>query len=126
MIVRLHRFRRTLSPLLVTLWLSAGMMPTLVWADDPSPVQVAQAAPAPAPASAAKGPAPVPITDADLKAVAGPKPDDLAKGDPGGALTGSVNDIVVSDSKKGLTLADLVNMVGQNRIAINFVWTLVT
>ena len=37
-----------------------------------------------------------------------------------------MNDIVVSDSKKGLTLADLVNMVGQNRIAINFVWTLVT
>ena len=68
----------------------------------------------------------MPITDADLKAVAGPKPDDLAKGDPGGTLTGTVNDIVVSDSKKGLTLADLVNMVGQNRIAINFVWTLIT
>ena len=32
----------------------------------------------------------------------------------------------MADSKKGLTLADLVNMVGQNRIAINFVWTLVT
>ena len=68
----------------------------------------------------------MPITDADLKAVTGPKPDDLAKGDPGGALTGTVNDIVVSDSKKGLTLADLVNMVGQNRIAINLVWTLIT
>ena len=32
----------------------------------------------------------------------------------------------MSDSKKGLTVADLVNMVGQNQIAINFVWTLVT
>jgi len=125
MIVRLHRLRCTLSPLLVMLWLSAGMMPTLVSAADPPLVQVAQAASASAVAPAAKAP-PVPITDADLKAVAGPKPDDLAKGDPGGALTGSVNDIVVSDSKKGLTLADLVNMVGQNRIAINFVWTLVT
>ena len=82
--------------------------------------------PAAAAAPAAKTPPPVPITDADLKAIAGPKPDDLAKGDPGGTLTGTVNDIVVSDSKKGLTLADLVNMVGQNRIAINFVWTLVT
>ena len=37
-----------------------------------------------------------------------------------------MNDILVSDSKAGLTLADVVNMVGQNRIAINFVWTLVT
>ncbi len=68
----------------------------------------------------------MPITDADLKAIAGPKTDDLAKGDPGGTLTGPVNDVVVSDPKKGLTLPDLVNMVGQNRIAINFVWTLVT
>ena len=33
---------------------------------------------------------------------------------------------MVADPKKGLTLPDLVNMVGQNRIAINFVWTLVT
>ena len=32
----------------------------------------------------------------------------------------------MADSKKGLTLADLVNQVGQNKIAINFVWTLVT
>ena len=37
-----------------------------------------------------------------------------------------MNDIVVSDTKKGLTLADVVNMVGQNKIAINFIWTLVT
>jgi Amt family ammonium transporter len=102
------------------------MMPTIVWAADQPPVQLAQASSAPAPAAATKTPPPVPITDADLKSVTGPKTDDLAKGDPGGTLTGSVNDIVVSDSKKGLTLADLVNMVGQNRIAINFVWTLVT
>ena len=32
----------------------------------------------------------------------------------------------MSDAKKGLTLADVVNQVGQNKIAINFVWTLVT
>ena len=126
MIARFNKLRRTVSLLLATAWLCAGMMPAVVWATDPPPVQVAQAAAAPAPASAAKTPPPVPITDADLKAIAGPKPDDLAKGDPGGTLTGTVNDIVVSDSKKGLTLADLVNMVGQNRIAINFVWTLVT
>jgi len=77
-------------------------------------------------APAAPAPAAVPITSADLKGVSGPTTDQLAAGDPGGTLTGTVNDIVVADSKKGLTLPDLVNMVGQNRIAINFVWTLVT
>ncbi len=67
----------------------------------------------------------VPLTTADLKGVATPSADDLAKGDPGGSLTGSAADIVMADPKTGLTLADVVNQVGQNRIAINFVWTLV-
>ena len=31
----------------------------------------------------------------------------------------------MADPKAGLTLADVVNQVGQNRIAVNFVWTLV-
>ena len=39
--------------------------------------------------------------------------------------TGTVSDIPVHDSTKGLTIGDLVNQVGQNQIAINFVWTLV-
>ena len=126
MIARVNKLRRTVSLLLATLWLCAGMMPAVVWATIPPPTQLAQASTAPAPAAAAKTPPPVPITDADLKAITGPSTADLAKGDPGGTLTGTVNDIVVSDSKKGLTLADLVNMVGQNRIADNFIWTLVT
>src|SRR5262249_52502393 len=54
-----------------------------------------------------------------------PSTDDLAKGDPGGTLTGTASDIVMADPKAGLTLADVVNQGGQNRIAINFVWTLV-
>ena len=62
----------------------------------------------------------------DVKAAHPPSTDDLVKGDPGGTKTGTVSDIVVSDPKKGLTLADTVNQVGQNRIAINFVWTLIT
>ncbi len=33
--------------------------------------------------------------------------------------------MAVGDSKKGLTLADLVNQVGQNKLGINFMWTLV-
>ncbi len=51
---------------------------------------------------------------------------DLAKGDPGGTITGTINDVPVSDSKVGLTLPDTANQVGQNKIAINFIWTLVT
>jgi len=81
---------------------------------------------APLHADEASDPAPVAITTADLKGVSTPSADDLAKGDPGGTLTGSAADIVMADPKAGLTIADLVNQVGQNRIAINFVWTLVT
>jgi ammonium transporter, Amt family len=80
---------------------------------------------APAAAAAAPPAPPVAITDADLKGVEAPKPELRAKGDPDGALTGTVSDVAVSDAKKGLTLPDLVNQVGQNKIAINFVWTLV-
>jgi Amt family ammonium transporter len=79
----------------------------------------AQATAAPASPPAA------PLTDADLKAVAPPKAEDRAKGDPDGALTGTVADIAVADAKAGLTIADVLNQIGQNKIAINFVWTLV-
>jgi ammonium transporter, Amt family len=68
----------------------------------------------------------VPITTGDLKGISIPSPDDLAKGDPGGTLTGNPGDIVMADPKAGLTIVDVVNQVGQNRIAINFVWTLIT
>src|SRR5206468_6678981 len=51
--------------------------------------------------------------------------DEKAKGDPDGSLTGNASDVAVADSKAGLTLADLANQAGQNKIAINFVWTLV-
>ncbi len=84
------------------------------------------AQPPPAAAPATPAPAPVAITDADVKGVAPPSADARAKGDPDGALTGTVSDVGVSDSKKGLTIGDVINQVGQNKIAINFVWTLVT
>ena len=64
------------------------------------------------PATAAKPaptPSPAPTMDAplDVKAAQPPSTDDLAaKGDPGGTSTGTVSDVVVSDAKKGLTLAD--------------------
>ena len=48
-------------------------------------------------------------------------------------MTGNVSDITVADpitdktpKAKGLTIGDIANQVGQNKIAINFVWTLVT
>jgi ammonium transporter, Amt family len=67
----------------------------------------------------------VAITDADLKAVAPPKAEDRAKGDPDGALTGTVADVSVADAKKGMSVGDVLNQVGQNKIAINFMWTLI-
>jgi Amt family ammonium transporter len=66
------------------------------------------------------------ITDQDIKNTATPAADARAKGDPDGSLTGNVSDIVVADSKKGVTIQDAVNQIGQNRVAINFVWTLIT
>jgi ammonium transporter, Amt family len=96
-----------------------------VQAQAPAPAQPAVAAPAAAP-STAPAAAPVAITDADIKNLASPKPEDKAKGDPGGIITGTVADIPVGDMKKGLTLDDVFNTVGQNVIAANFIWTLVT
>lgn len=90
----------------------------------------AQTQPSPAePAAMSATPAvPPPAMDVplDIKAANPPSTDDLAKGDPEGTKTGTVSDVVASDTKKGLTLADVVNQVGQNRIAINFMWTLLT
>src|SRR2546422_2822635 len=92
-----------------------------------APAAAAPAAAAPAqPAAAAAPPPATPITDADLKAVETPKAEVRAKGDPDGGLTGTAADVTVGDSKKGLTIADLINQAGQNKIAINFVWTLLT
>ena len=62
------------------------------------------------------------LKDAAAKA---PTTATLAAGDPGGAITGTINDVPVSDAKAGLTLADVANQVGQNKIGINFTWTLV-
>ena len=81
---------------------------------------------APAAPAAAPPAAPVPITDADIKGVSAPSADVRLKGDPDGGQTGTVADIAVADAKKGITIADVVNQIGQNKVAINFVWTLVT
>jgi len=99
------------------------LMASLTWAQAP-----ATPAPAPAPAAPAAAPAPAPvmITDQEIKNTPTPSADAKAKGDPDGSLTGNVSDIVVADSKKGVTVEDALNQIGQNRVAINFVWTLIT
>ena len=94
-------------------------------AQTPAPAEQPAAAPPAAPAAAAPAAAPVPITDADIKNVPTPKPEEKAAGDPGGTITGNAADIPVGDAKKGLVIADVVTAVGQNLIATNFVWTLV-
>jgi ammonium transporter, Amt family len=91
--------------LITTIFLAAGLA-------------LAQA-PAAAPAAAA-------ITTNDIKSVEAPKPEVRAQGDPDGGLTGNVTDVPVADAKKGLTVGDVINQVGQNKVAINFVWTLIT
>src|SRR5271167_2419946 len=80
------------------------------------------------PATPPAATAPVPAADAQLAAAAAKAPTtaDLAKGDPGGTITGTINDVPAADSKVGVTLPDTANQVGQNKIAVNFVWTLVT
>jgi ammonium transporter, Amt family len=90
-----------------------------------APAAAPTAAPA-ATASATPPPVPKPIMDTDLAGTPVPSADVRAKGDPDGSLTGNASDITVSDAKKGLTVGDLANQVGQNKIAINFVWTLIT
>ena len=109
-----------LRPCLLTAFVLLFVCGLPAWAQSQTSTATAQAAPAPAPAA--------PALDAplDLKPTNAPSTADLAAGDASGTKTGTVNDIAVSDSKKGLTLADVVNEVGQNRIAVNFTWTLVT
>ncbi len=82
----------------------------------------APAAAAPA-ATAAPPPADAQLKDAASKA---PTPAQLANGDPGGTITGTINDVPAVDSKAGVTLPDVAAQAGQNKVAINFTWTLVT
>src|SRR4030081_926789 len=85
-----------------------------------APLSLAQT-PAATPAAVPKA-----ITDADVAGAPVPSADARSKGDPDGSLTGTASDIAVTDAKKGATIGDLVNQVGQNKIASNFIWTLVT
>ena len=87
----------------------------------------AAAPPPPAPAAAPSPAAPAMITDQDIKGLSGPDAKARANGDPDGGLTGTVSDVAVADpvtdktpQAKGLTIGDIANQAGQNKIAINF------
>ncbi len=91
-----------------------------------TPTTAAPSSPAAPTSTAAAAPsAPSLTAPLNVKDANPPSADDLAKGDPGGTLTGTVSDVPASDAKKGLTLGDAINQIGQNKVAINFVWTLV-
>jgi len=83
---------------------------------------LAQAA---APAASTAAP-PSSVATAELKegAAKAPSADTLKAGDPSGTVTGTIIDVPVSDPKAGLTLPDMANQIGQNKIGINFTWTL--
>jgi len=117
----LEKLGATMNRRFLTVVTTTFVLATALLGQAPAPPA---AAPAATPAAAPAAP-PVPITDADLKSIPAPKAEDRAKGDPDGGLTGTVSDVTVSDAKKGLSIGDLANQVGQNKIAINFVWTLV-
>src|SRR5258708_672794 len=97
-----------------------------------APLGVAQtpAVPAPATPGAAPSPAPMAIMNTDLNAIPAPDAKARGNGDPDGSLTGNVTDVPVADpitdktpKAKGLTIGDMANQIGQNKVAINFVWT---
>jgi ammonium transporter, Amt family len=118
------RYRRTYS-----YWLPVLLLLVLVCGVSSRSYAQAAAQPASAPAAAAAAPAAVaPVMDAPLNLDSAkiPSADTMAAGDPSGENTGNARDVTASNPDKGLTLADLVNQVGQNKIAINFVWTLIT
>jgi Amt family ammonium transporter len=64
-------------------------------------------------------------TELKAASAAAPTTATLAQGDPGGTLTGTINDVPPADAKVGVTLTDVANQVGQNKIGINFTWTLI-
>ena len=122
------------AALLPGLSLVLTFVPLLLVAQQPPPATPPPAAAVPATAPPSAQPPSVPITSEDLRTgTSSPDPKARANGDPSGDLTGNVSDITVADpvtdktpNAKGLTLGDVVNQIGQNKVAINFVWTLIT
>src|SRR5258708_9748068 len=105
MLIRINRLHHRIMKLVILVLASAWLLPTtIILAQAPAASPSAAASPAPPPS--------VPVTTGDIRGISAPSPADLAKGDPGGARTGTVNDIPVSETKAGLSLPAVVNTVG--------------
>src|SRR2546423_538511 len=69
---------------------------------------------------------PVPTAAPAAAAPAAPATPPPPKPDSTGATAGGVGDVPIADAKKGLTLDDVADRIGKNKISINIVWTLIT
>jgi len=118
--------RITMKKLLLTCLIVSSVGAGIAGAQAPATAAAPEAAPAAASQAPGAASSAAPITDADLKSIQVPSSDEKANGDPAGTITGTAADIPLSDPKKGLTIQDIANMLGQNIIATNFVWTLLT
>src|SRR5258708_5040558 len=108
--------RTSTSRFLLSLWALVGALSlssALLAADAPAPAQPA-------------GAAGTVVLNAKEYGDANPSAKTADQGDPGGSVTGNPSDVAVADAKVGLTLSDVAAQAGQNKVAINFVWTLVT
>ncbi len=105
---------------LIALFMLALALAAPMWAsadDAPAAAAPAEATPPPAPAPVVAAPA-EPAIDVPAPA-AGRFPD------ASGAATGNIADVPQSTPGK-LTLTDVANQVGKNKVGINMVWTLIT
>ncbi len=110
--MRRKKFNVLVSQVILMTFLLCGVP---AWGQTPSqPTTSTQATPAPALNTA------LPV-----KGIHPPAAAEMAKGDASGTLTGNAGDVPVSNPKVGLTLGDAISQVGQNMVAINFVWTLI-
>jgi Amt family ammonium transporter len=91
-------------------------------AEEPAP-----AAPAPAAVAPALPAAPVPgaLALAPDAAFAVPAPASPRAADPSGGATGTATDVTASKPGE-LTLLDMANQIGHNKVAINMMWVLLT
>ncbi len=104
-------------------WFAAALLIVPHWANAdetvPPPAETsapaAEAAATPAPPAAPPAPVEMSIT---VEAPASPRAPD-----PSGGATGNMTDVPQSEAGK-LTLGDVANQVGKNKVSINMVWTM--
>ncbi|MBI5016270.1 MAG: ammonium transporter [Deltaproteobacteria bacterium] len=104
------------ASLAVTGWLVTA--PPALWAQEAPAAETTAPAPVPQEAAAAATAASAPILT--LEAPTAPR-----QPDPSGANTGNASDVAAAKPGE-LTLLDMANQVGHNKVAINMMWVLLT